>query len=117
MFFGFGPIGSLESKENAILLYEQSAKLGNIKAMLALGRIYDHGIGRTQPDFMQALHYYMIAGYDANERNALYWLGTACEKGMHPQIKGNQMTAAFQLYKQAAALESKEALFKLGEFY
>ena len=38
MFFGFG---NIESIENSIILYEKSADLGNPKAMMALGRIYE----------------------------------------------------------------------------
>ena len=54
MFFGFGKI---ESVENAIILYEKSAELGNPKAMMALGRIYENGIG-TKTDVVKAFVYY-----------------------------------------------------------
>lgn len=50
MFFGFGKI---ESIENATILYEKSAELGNPKAMMALGRIHEKGLG-TKVDLVKA---------------------------------------------------------------
>ena len=57
MFFGFGKI---ESIQNAIILYEKSAELGNPKAMMALGRIYESGSG-TKVDMIKANLYYDAA--------------------------------------------------------
>jgi TPR repeat protein len=50
MFFGFG---ELENVENALELYKRSAELGNPKAMMALGRIFEQGIG-TKADPIKA---------------------------------------------------------------
>jgi enhanced entry protein EnhC len=74
MFFGFG---KLESIESSIILYEKSAELGNPKAMMALGRIYEKGIG-TKEDMVKATFYYDAAAAK-NEPYALYWLGKQCE--------------------------------------
>jgi enhanced entry protein EnhC len=70
MFFGFSKI---ESIEKAITLYEKSAELGNPKAMMALGRIHEHGLG-TKIDMIKANLYYDAAAAK-NEPYALYWLG------------------------------------------
>lgn len=48
-------------------------ELGNAKAMMALGRIYEKGIG-IKPDFSQAAIYYEKAAA-LNQPYALYWLG------------------------------------------
>lgn len=74
MFFGFG---NIESIENSIILYEKSADLGNPKAMMALGRIYEQGIG-TKIDLVKAYLFYDAAAAK-NEPYALYWLGKQCE--------------------------------------
>lgn len=42
-FFGIGD--EEENINEAIKLYEKSAALNNTKAMMALGRIYEQGIG------------------------------------------------------------------------
>lgn len=45
--------------------------------MMALGRIYENGLG-TKADFHKAYDYYVEAA-DRNESYALYWLGKSCE--------------------------------------
>lgn len=70
MFFGFGEIQNLE---NALDLYLKSAELGNPKAMMALGRIYEQGLG-TKIDLIKAYQYYDAAAAK-NEPYAIYWLG------------------------------------------
>lgn len=54
LFFGFG---KLENNSLASQLYEKSAELGNPKAMMALGRIHEFGLG-TKSDIMKAYYYY-----------------------------------------------------------
>ncbi len=94
MFFGFGKVKSIEG---AISLYEKSAELGNPKALMALGRIYENGIG-TKPDKVKAVRYYNFAAAK-NEPYALYWLGKECESGQHPDLKGTpSLPSAFKLY-------------------
>jgi len=70
MFFGFGEI---ENIENSLELYQKSAELGNPKALMALGRVYENGIG-TSIDLVRANQYYDAAAAK-NEPYALYWLG------------------------------------------
>lgn len=76
IFFGFKKAEG-DTLERAIQLYEESAHLGDSKAMMALGRIYENGLG-TKPDFQKAYVYYDLAAA-INEPFALYWLGRACE--------------------------------------
>lgn len=70
MFFGFGEVKSIEG---AIELYEKSADLENPKALMALGRIYENGLG-TKPDNVKAVRCYNLAAAK-NESYALFWLG------------------------------------------
>jgi enhanced entry protein EnhC len=58
-------------------MYEKSAELGNSKAMMALGRIHEQGIG-TKVDMVKATTYYDAAAAK-NEPYAFYWLGKQCE--------------------------------------
>jgi TPR repeat protein len=46
--------------------------------MMALGRIYEQGIGGTKPDFEKAFYYYDFAA-QKNEPYALYWVGKQWE--------------------------------------
>lgn len=57
LFFGFG---SEQDIQKSLELYQKSAQLGNPKAMMALGRIYENGIG-TKTDFDKAYSYYDAA--------------------------------------------------------
>lgn len=63
--------------ENPIAVYEKSAELGNSKAMMALGRINDQGLG-TKPDLMKAYIYYDMAS-EKGESYADFCLGKECE--------------------------------------
>ncbi len=54
-------------------MYEKSAILGNPKAMMALGRIHEQGIG-VKPDLNLAVEYYESAA-SLNIPYALYWMG------------------------------------------
>ncbi len=74
MFFGFGRV---ESMETSIKLYEKSAELGNPKAIMALGRIFEKGLG-VKADIVKAFHFYDLVA-EKKEPYALYWLGLACE--------------------------------------
>lgn len=74
MFFG---IGEIENIENSLELYQRSAELGNPKAMMALGRVYEYGIG-IKADLVKANQYYDAAAAK-NEPYALFWLGKQCE--------------------------------------
>lgn len=66
---------------------------------------------------MKAFYFYDQAAAK-DEPYALYWLGKACESGLHPEFNGSpNMTLAFKFYKKAAEMECKEACFKLGQFY
>jgi TPR repeat protein len=113
IFFGFSQEPS--NLEEAINLYEQSAYLGDPKAMMALGRIYENGLG-TKADLQKAYVFYDQAAA-RNEPYALYWLGKACELGFYQDCNGPNLPLAFKFYKKAAELVSKEAIYKLGQFY
>lgn len=49
--------------------------------MMALGRIFEHGIG-TKIDVVKAFFYYDQAAAK-DEPYSLYWLGKACEVSFH----------------------------------
>ena len=51
------PSPNEENITKAIELYKESVNLGNPKAMMALGRIYEEGIG-CKADLEQAANYY-----------------------------------------------------------
>ena len=74
ILFGFS---NQENIEYAISLYQKSAELGNSKAMMALGRIYEQGIGGAK-DYEKACHFYHLAA-DKNEPYALVWMGKQWE--------------------------------------
>lgn len=59
-----------------------SAKLDNSKAMMALGRIHEQGIG-VKKDLPKALAYYQFAA-QYNEPYAIYKIGMFLEEGNHP---------------------------------
>ena len=68
-----------DNVQKAIELYENSASLESSKAMLALGRIYENGIG-TDQDISLAFDYYDDAA-GQNEPYAFYNLGQFFERG------------------------------------
>ena len=65
-------------------MYEKSAELGDPKAMMALGRIYENGLG-TKIDLSKAFFYYDMAA-ERNEPYALYWLGKATGGARRPRL-------------------------------
>lgn len=70
-------------------LYKKSEQLGNPKAMMALGRIYEQGIG-VEPSIEEAIRYYEAAA-NHNQPYALYWMGSVYEQDRHPDpYKGRQ---------------------------
>jgi TPR repeat protein len=76
-----GSRGNKQSVQQAIELYEKSAELGNAKAMMALGRIYELGIG-VKPNPEASFDYYERAAA-LNVPYALYQLGYSCETKKH----------------------------------
>lgn len=108
----------------AIKLYEKSAALNNSKAMMALGRIHEQGIG-TKKDLQQALAYYENAA-NYFEPYAFYKIGCFLEEGYHHEcINGKpKRELAFVYFKEAQnkgdiGVENtlKEAYFKIGQYY
>jgi TPR repeat protein len=116
-----------------IELYKQSEQLRNPKAMMALGRIFELGIG-VKANMEEATRYYeAAASYD--QPYALYWMGNVYEQDKHPdpykggkgleREEGKNFQWAFLLYKKATEVAEQhdrldscnEAHFKLGYFY
>lgn len=79
----FLPEAGESSLKKAIELYEKSAMLGNGKAMMALGRIYEQGLCGIKPDLALAVQYYENAAAK-NIPYALYWMGNIYENDQHP---------------------------------
>lgn len=90
--------------EQAIKLYVKSAKLDNPKAMMALGRIYEQGIG-IKADIQIAHEYYDKASFH-NIPYVWYWLGNMCETGQQNTKGDQQLQLALKFYKKA--VESSE---------
>ena len=75
ILFGFSKV---ETVESAISLYQKSVELGNSKAMMALGRIYERGIGGIKVDLDKAFSFYDAAANE-NEAYAIFWIGKQWE--------------------------------------
>ena len=129
----FAPKNQQDIKK-VIDLYKKSEQLGNPKAMMALGRIYELGIG-VESNMEEATRYYEVAA-SQNQPYALYWMGNIYENDLHPDPykgssgkqpgeEGQNLQWAHILYKKATELaeqldrvdQCNEALFKLGFFY
>lgn len=98
--------------------------LNNSKAMMALGQIYEQGIG-VKPDLEKALAYYEYAAENF-EPYAYYKIGVFLEQGIHTKCEGGRPNRemAFQYFKEAQnkgdiEVENafKEAFFKIGQYY
>ena len=84
-------------------MYQKSAKLGNTKAMMALGQIYEDGRVVKQ-DLIKAQQFFELAGPVGAERNenfqlyAFYKIGIMYENGTHSDCENGQPNkdAAFQ---------------------
>ncbi len=63
-------------------LYVKSADLGNPKAMMALGRIYEEGVGDIKPNPIISYEYYERASA-YNLPYALYQMGLSYETRKH----------------------------------
>jgi len=66
-------------------LYIKSAELGNPKAMMALGRIYEIGVGEIKPNPIISYEYYEKASA-FNHPYALYQMGLSYETRKHKNI-------------------------------
>jgi len=112
--------------QEAIKLYEKSAQLSNSKAMMVLGRLYEHGIG-VQEDLQKALAYYDHAALN-EEPYAIYKIGMFIELGLHPHLEDRlpNKELAFKYFKESQSKAQadfmdenafKEAFFKIGQYY
>ena len=78
-------IEALDLEQKVISIYEESVQLGNTKAMMALGSIYEQGsLKSCKLDLLKAYHFFDMASM--KEPYALYWLGLAYEVISFSQI-------------------------------
>lgn len=94
----------------ALTSYKKAFELGNVRALFALGAMYDHGDGVDQ-DPARARFYYEIAAR-MKFAPAITRLGMQYERGNGvPQ----DVAKAFELYRDAADLGDAHALNRMGE--
>ena len=97
--------------KDAIKMYLKAAEQGEVKAMLALGRMYTQG--RVEVDQAQATHWYTQAAHKGDV-NAAFETASRFETGLGTKL---DLTQAAAFYEQAAKGGHMEASTKLGEFY
>jgi hypothetical protein len=81
--------------ELAIYKYDQAAKMGNVKSMVALGKIYEEGIG-VRVDPIEAFKNYHMAAWK-NDPQALYKFGQLLEKGIGVEEDNSPSKVAKQI--------------------
>lgn len=92
--------------------------MGNVKAMVALGKIYEEGIG-VRVDQLEAFRYYHKAAWK-NEPQALYKFGQLFEKGIGVEEDSSPSKIAKQIivcYKKAVEEGSSKAAVRLAQIY
>lgn len=99
------------SYKNAVKMYTKAAENGEVKAMMALGRVYTEG--RVEVDQAQATHWYTQAA-GQGDINAAYETGKRLEAGLGTK---EDLKQAATFYEQAAKGGHMEASTRLGEMY
>jgi TPR repeat protein len=121
--------------QQALKMFEDSAKGGLAAANRILGQIYEGGVGENnadvKPDLQKAIEYYGKAA-QGSDPAALFRLAQASESGIakpesKPEADGSwdpknilvQPNAknALDLYRMAAQNNAAEAFFAVGRFY
>ena len=101
-----------EQLEKAFGYYKQAAGLGEAKAYLHLGLLYNTGQG-IEKDYNKAFDYFSLA-YDNGIEYADYCLGEAYLLGRGTAVNYEK---AMQLYEESAENGKTHALLRLGEMY
>ncbi|CAI2385066.1 unnamed protein product [Moneuplotes crassus] len=108
--------GTKKNFEKAVDLYEESAKLGDLNACMALGDFYESDL-QHRADYEMAAYYYKIAA-DLNQPYALYKTGYFIEKGFHNYNTDDEARIAmFRSYKAAMELGNTEATLRYAQIY
>ncbi len=94
----------------ALTNYKKAFELGNVRALFALGAMYDHGHG-VDRDPVRARFYYEIAA-QMKFAPAIASLGAQYEQGSGVS---QDPAKAFALYRNAADLGDARAVNKMGE--
>ena len=104
----------------AMEYYEQSARMGNLRALGNLGYCYYYGRSVPQ-DYAKAYHYFILGVLLGNDPNCLYKLGDMYLNGYH--VAANE-DYAFQLYQRAWDANKEygdfftpDIYFRLGKCY
>ena len=114
-FYGHGAEKNIDL---AIDKYEQSAKMGNINASLALGKIYEKGIGVKVDLYDAFVHYHNAA--TKMEPHALYKIGQLIEKGMvleEDKSTKKNVKQILGFYKSAIENGSTQATVRMAQIY
>lgn len=108
--------GTKKNVEKAIDLYEESARLGNINACMALGNFYECNVdGQVNHDM--AAYYYRIAA-DLKKPFALFKIGQFIERGVHQySTEEEAKESMLKIYQSAMDLGSVDATIRLAQIY
>lgn len=111
-FFGHGTV---KDYEKAIYFYNAALTKGSTKAALALGRMFEEGLGHQQ-DMSEAKRLYLEVA--ENEPLANYNLGRMYEEGNDPDGNGEpDLKAALTHYDYAMTQGCPEANVKMANLY
>jgi len=114
-FYGHGTEKNIDT---AIFMYDQAAKMGHVKAALALGNIYEQGIG-VRVNLVEAFENYHTAAMK-NDPQALYKLGQSLEKGIGDKEDSTDAQKHKNIvvcYKKAVEMGSSKAEIRLAQIY
>lgn len=109
-FYGHGAEKNIDL---ALDCYEQSAKMGNVNAQMALGKIYEEGVG-VKADRYNAFVYYFDAA-QRREPYAIYKCAVLMEKGEGEPDEEVRLNKAYQYYKLANDLGSTKARVRMAQ--
>ena len=112
----FNGEGIKKDVEKAVDLYEESARLGNADAWMALANFYESNLV-DQVNHDMAAYYYKIAA-ELKKPYALYKTGYYIEKGtLQLNTDEQAKTEIFKNYKAAMNLGNAEATIRLAQIY
>ncbi len=101
-----------EKLKESVALYRESARLGNVKALLYVAFAYEQGRG-VRKNLGRAIQIYKKAA-DAGNADAQCVLGWMCLNGVGGST---DILGALRWYQQSAEQGNASALFSLGQMY
>lgn len=108
----FEGLGGRSSEQQAFLLYEKAARLGNPDAMNNLADMYLNGEA-TEVDEVKALYWFEKAA-ELGVAEAMYTLGIMHEQGLGTSC---DEALAFAYYHCSAERDDIEAMYRLGMIF